>query len=95
VNTCGGGSCGIPGLSRRSFDDFEALFSSFASINISHTLDEGESGDTQSISKRIWRFDATSDKPVGTKAPTRKQADSYLPAVFDGAENGYFRAPRW
>lgn len=45
------------------------------------------------ISKRIWRFDASSNDAVGNRDPSMEEVDAYLPAVFTGAESAYFGAP--
>jgi hypothetical protein len=51
--------------------------------------------EVRKLSKRIWRFNANSNTPVGERDPTVGEVDAYLPAVFSGAEDAYFGDPAW
>lgn len=90
INTCGGATCSAS-LTKRSFDTWDALITSFDSNDTK--TNEHYVLDSRSLSKRIWRFDPASKDPVGDTAPTVGEVDSYLPAVFDGQENKAFRNP--
>jgi hypothetical protein len=88
INTCGGATCSAGSLAKRSLNTWDALLDSFGSNDTD--ANEAYALDVRGLSKRIWRFDAASNTPVGDSVPTVGQVDRYLPAVFKNAEHDYY-----
>ena len=74
-------------LSRRSSDLDDFIIEDFARLNVSVEADHDEG-----LAKRLFRYDPSSSE-FTYEAPTQAEVDSYLPQVFQGAENKYFGWP--
>jgi hypothetical protein len=87
IDNCGSGTCSVT-LSRRWWTD--GLSESFNSSNGYDEYDEV----TAALGKRIFTMTAGSSTYGGTDdpllLPTRREVNTYLPAVFNGGENGNY-----
>lgn len=80
-------------LEPRTFSNLDSLLGDLTWINISHALRDDGRPHIDSISKRIWRFNAASNVAVGARLPKRREVNAYLSAVFNGAETAAFGPP--